>query len=70
MSTVTFHQVTNMPCFVVFTDSTDVDIVLHNKASATKHAKELKSMGCDGVKVKEYASEQAFWEMQDKVNGY
>jgi hypothetical protein len=65
MAQATYHQVSSLPCFVVFTDGNDVDIVLHSKAAAQKHKKELVKMGCEGVKIKEYVNEEAFWKTQE-----
>jgi hypothetical protein len=71
MPQVTYQQVSTLPCFVVFTDYCKnplyrtVDIVLHDKVSAAKHARELRNKyGCTGVKVVQYESEQAFWQEQ------
>jgi len=40
----------------------DLDIVLHDKASADKHARELREMGCEQVKVREFDNEDSLYD--------
>lgn len=65
-------------CYVVTTGISgfdlEVDTIIYAspkaKQLADKHAKELKAMGCDAVRVRPFANAAAAEAYEDKVRGY